>query len=548
MNSMKFSKHQKIMLALCIAAAAVLLLLINAACPDCAGAGDGSGKNTGLFSGLLGNGDSNSKVTIEIIGLPEQLSSGEQLQCSAEVLPTDAGTDVVWTSSDESIASAENGLITAYREGEAVITATERVSGKTDEVKITVRNDYLEKTKASIEYLAVSFTDAQAVRKVRNQQAVLSRCTDPAAQEVLKALTDYLEFADGGEQCDLKKVSEVIGVDEKTLRFAAECIYYRGQMSDDSVTMSFAGDCTFGYMDDDDSKDRFPAVYRSSDSVTYPFDRVRHIFEADDITVINYEATLAEKGSKKADKKYHFRGEADYVNILTGSSVEVANQANNHSLDYLEAGRLRTEQLLTDAGIAVLNENTPVIMEVNGIEVVLIAAGHWKYPTKIDAVVKAMHEQIKEYKREDNIVVVNLHWGAEYGTVPDAKQIKETHKMIDEGADLIVCHHAHILQGIEVYKGKVIAYGLGNFAYGGRVTLHEKETFILRATFIKENGKAKMKDWCVVPCYISSTGTLDNNYQPMTLSGKSAKRVISLITKRSKAIKGCTDIPYFYFD
>ncbi len=481
--------------------------------------------------------------------LPDSISAGEQIQCDLRMSPEDASAELVWESSDERIASVENGVITAYTGGYAEITVSDRLSGVSDTVSISVTDDFAENTKAAVEYMASSYTDAEALDRLLRQQEILGRCTSPEAVEIRDAFDSFLAFAQGGEKCDLVSASDILGVDKDTLRFAAECINLSSQKSSDSVTVSFTGDCTFGYMDDDDSKDRFPAVYESSGSVTYPFDRVRHVFLTDDITVINYEATLAEAGMKKADKKYHFRGNADYVDILTGSSVEVANQANNHSLDYLEEGRARTEKLLTEAGVAVLNQNTPVIKEINGIEVVFIGAGHWKYPQRFNAAAEAMHKQIKEYKREDNIVVVNLHWGAEYGTEPNSRQIKEAHKMIDEGADIIVCHHAHILQGIEVYKGKVIAYGLGNFAYGGRITLEEKETFILRATFTKDNGTAKMKSWCVVPCYISSTGTLKNNYQPMTLYGKDAKRVMSLLTKRSKLIKnGCKDIPYFYCD
>jgi poly-gamma-glutamate synthesis protein (capsule biosynthesis protein) len=64
-------------------------------------------------------------------------------------------------------------------------------------------------------------------------------------------------------------------------------------------------------------------------------------------------------------------------------------------------------------------------------------------------------------------VVVNLHWGTEKATTPDQEQIEFAHQVIDAGADIIIGHHPHVLQGIERYKSGVIAYSLGNFVFGG---------------------------------------------------------------------------------
>jgi len=483
--------------------------------------------------------------TVSLSDVPAQLSCGQQMQCSV------AGTsdEVVWSSSDSGVISVENGTLTALRAGTAVITAENPVTGVSDSAEVTVLDDWRENASAALEHLIASGSDVNAAPALRLQHQRLSRCADPEAVQLYQALDSLVSFADGGEACDFDQLAAALSADADDLRFAAECLHMNGQTSDNTVTMTFTGDCTFGYLNDNNAANRFPAVYRKSGSVTYPFDRVRHIFAADDLTVINYEATLADKGSKEADKKYHFRGEPEYVDILTQSSVEVANLANNHTLDYKQAGLDRTVELLSAGGVSTLTTETPVVTEIKGIEVVLIGAGHWKFPTEIDDAVEAMSSQIVQYKKPDNVVIVNLHWGGEYVTAPTKKQIKAAHSLIDQGADMIVSHHAHIIQGIEVYNGKVIAYGLGNFSFGGTSTLEEKESFILRATFGRnEDGTTAMTRWSVIPCYASSTGKLSNNFQPMPLHGKNARSMMSVLAKRSKQIDGCKEFPYFYYE
>ncbi|MBQ6797210.1 MAG: CapA family protein [Clostridia bacterium] len=479
-------------------------------------------------------------------GMPSEVSAGEQFSGTVSLVPENADCDIVWTSSDESTASVSGSTVTAFRGGAVTVTVSDRKSGLSTEFSVNIKNDYFENTKAAVEYIALSYTDAEAVERLTRQQTLLSRCTDPAAKQLHDGVAGLLAAADGTAKCDFSALSQLFGLDAATLRKAVECIHLRGQMSADSVTLSFTGDCTFGYLDNLDLAQRFPAVYRNSGSVTYPFDRVRHIFALDDITVINYEATLADKGSREADKKYHFRGEPEYVNILTQSSVETANLANNHTLDYLQAGFDRTVERLSAQGVKTLTADTPVIMEVNGVEVVLVGAGHWKFPTEYKSSVDSCLAQVKQYKRADNIVIVNLHWGGEYVTRPVAGQIDSAHMLIDEGADMIVGHHAHIVQGIEVYNGKVIAYGLDNFSFGGSSELRERESFILRATFAKDaDGTAKMKQWSIVPCYATGTGSLRNDFRPIPLYGAEGQRTVDFIEQRSALIGGCEDIPWF---
>ena len=110
------------------------------------------------------------------------------------------------------------------------------------------------------------------------------------------------------------------------------------------------------------------------------------------------------------------------------------------------------------------------------------------------------------------------------------------HLAIDEGADLVVGHHPHVLQGIETYKEKTIAYSLGNFCFGGNTHPTETDTMIFQQKFVVDAAK-KITDSesNIVPCSISSDSTI-NNYQPMPLIGAEAERVKNLIEERSRSI------------
>ena len=99
-----------------------------------------------------------------------------------------------------------------------------------------------------------------------------------------------------------------------------------------TITISSMGDCTLGTDEGFDQSTSFNAYYNEY-GADYFLKNVRSILEADDLSVVNFEGTLTEETSR-ADKTFAFKGPAKYTDILTGSSVEAANIANNHSKDY----------------------------------------------------------------------------------------------------------------------------------------------------------------------------------------------------------------------
>ena len=135
-----------------------------------------------------------------------------------------------------------------------------------------------------------------------------------------------------------------------------------------------------------------------------------------------------------------------------------------------------------------------------------------------------------------DIIVAVFHWGNELERVPDDNQLMLAHLAIDEGADVVVGHHPHVLQGIDTYKGKTIAYSLGNFCFGGNYHPTEMDTMIFQQKFMIDTSK-KITDSeiNVIPCSVSSESDC-NNYQPTILEGDEAKMVRELIQERSDQI------------
>ena len=188
----------------------------------------------------------------------------------------------------------------------------------------------------------------------------------------------------------------------------------------------------------------------------------------------------------------------------------------------MEEGYIETRNSFKSHGVEPIGHNEVYKVIVKGVEIVFIAAN---FILVEDTNVMAERYEdvlplIRDNKKEDNIVIVNLHWGKELEKVPPKAQRDVAHLYIDEGADLIVGHHPHLLQGIENYKGKHIVYSLGNFAFGGSRSATNPETMIYVHEWTVKGGKVLGDDSFVVPCYITSTndlnfkGVLANNFRP----------------------------------
>ena len=309
---------------------------------------------------------------------------------------------------------------------------------------------------------------------------------------------------------------------------------------DISISITAVGDCTFGTDINSASGKSFDNEYKENNNdATYFLRNVKPYFENDDLTIVNFEGTLSSRGTR-ANKQFAFRGNPDYINILTSASVEAANLANNHSRDYGEISMSDTKQIMTDNNILHFEGSNLAVTEINGIKIGLMGTN-----TQRDGSKATLLKNIETLKAHNpDLIIASFHWGEESKANPNSKQIELAHAAIDSGVDLVIGHHPHVLQGIEKYKGKYILYSLGNFCFGGNRNPSDKDTMIFKQTFLFSNKELiSGGEVSIIPCSISSE-TSRNNYQPTALSGESFIRVKNKIKERSKNFPGIEDISF----
>jgi poly-gamma-glutamate synthesis protein (capsule biosynthesis protein) len=196
--------------------------------------------------------------------------------------------------------------------------------------------------------------------------------------------------------------------------------------------------------------------------------------------IFNLEHPLSCEGTP-ARNKVNFCTERSYIKETFGKMPVAVNLANNHIADFGDEAYLRTLEFLKENDIAYFgsgneldNFNNPAIIQFDGKRMALLGyscpstnaifGDNEHYGSAKLKPVKVI-EDIRSSKERADFVVVNLHWGLEDIRYPKLEDVKLARKFIDSGADLIIGHHAHVIQSFEKYKGKYIFYGLGHFIF-----------------------------------------------------------------------------------
>lgn len=299
-----------------------------------------------------------------------------------------------------------------------------------------------------------------------------------------------------------------------------------------TFTITASGDSTIGWDTNFGYGNRFDKVFKDNNNdYSYFYKNVKSIFEEDDLTYVNFEGTFTNE-TKKVEKRFNFKSTPDFVNVLKEGSVEIVGLANNHSYDYGEKGYEETIKTLKENDIYYFGRDIYVIKEINGIKVGffgLIDIDSKKY--------KDIDNSIK-YLKENNcdLIIAAMHWGVEGSYQQTNAQVREAHYLIDNGVDLVIGTHPHVVQGIEKYKDRYILYSLGNFVFGGNPNPGDKDTFIFQQTFTFKDGKLINDDNIkIIPSTISSVSK-SNNYQPTPASGSKATSILNKIMKYSKNV------------
>lgn len=214
----------------------------------------------------------------------------------------------------------------------------------------------------------------------------------------------------------------------------------------------------------------------------YPFEKIEDEFRKYDIVFANFEMSITYRGSVHPRKPYTFRLHPDNANYFKELKIDVVSIANNHILDYGNPGLFDTMSFLKEwnvlysgAGKNLEMARKPAVLNKNDTDVLFLSYCE-RPPSDFYATennpgtapmnLKYIIEDVKKYKRKNNIVLVSLHWGVEHNDFPEKYQVTVAHSIIDSGADGIIGHHPHVPQGIEIYNGKPVIYSLGNAITG----------------------------------------------------------------------------------
>ncbi len=302
----------------------------------------------------------------------------------------------------------------------------------------------------------------------------------------------------------------------------------------DVLTLSAVGDCTLG--DPAESPTAKGSFHRAHDDsggdMARPFSGVISVLGSDDLTFANLEGTLT-TAKCRTDVAFAFRGRPAFAQMLAKGSVDAVNLSNNHSFDCENAGLVETRKSLSDAGVGYFGMGSVDVRTVKGIEVHSLGYLGGRMEVKAE-----MMKAVAKEKRPDNLVIVQFHWGIEGSHVATNVQQKLAHAAIDAGADLVIGHHPHVLQGIEAYQGKTIVYSLGNFVFGGNAHPANLDSMIFQAQFQKKDGKVVPIGTRIIPVQFSGDPK-QNDFRPVLVSESEAARIEKLVKETySKGIGG----------
>ena len=252
-----------------------------------------------------------------------------------------------------------------------------------------------------------------------------------------------------------------------------------------------AGKIDFLFVGDIMFNEEFLTPEHADESPEYYLSQFKDIFDASDLVVANLECVLFKSGSPIWPKSgFRLYSSPDKIMpMLRYMNANILSMSNNHVYDFgLEALR-NTKTLLEQNGISSygagadeLESRRPLIIESDGVRVGFLGytiiriddtgnvqlatadridpenAAHRDYRRDIETDIRALGSKV-------DLVVVSLHWGFEYYQYPSPQQIDLAHAIIEAGANIMIGHHPHCVQGMEEYKGGIICYSLGNFFF-----------------------------------------------------------------------------------
>lgn len=241
--------------------------------------------------------------------------------------------------------------------------------------------------------------------------------------------------------------------------------------TDSSVTLLAFGDVNLG---------RSVGQELLKGRLEYPFRFVRDTLLRSDFVFVNLESQLSDQNGLTQHPRSNliFAGPPNGATSLMQANVSIVSTGNNHAFDFGMKALRETILNLQGAGISFTGTSldseamcVPVVVVKKGIRIGFLAytqfvniRGPWEGRIAIFDSAHAKHD-VELLRPKVDLIVVSYHGGAEYSNNPSARTRRAFRSLIESGADIILGHHPHYVQGIESYNGRLIFYSLGNFVF-----------------------------------------------------------------------------------
>lgn len=314
-----------------------------------------------------------------------------------------------------------------------------------------------------------------------------------------------------------------------------------------TITISWVGDNILG-TDKDFGGGTLPVLWEQAHrSPTYFFQNVRRYFEADDLTVANFEVALTRKRQERykgEGETYHFYGDPAAAKTLSASGIDAVTIANNHTFDYGQGGFDDTVTALRAANVDVFGTGSAgegshydyrVLRDIAGVKVALVGYQTWSDTPEMRAKIAGDFTALRHQGAQ--VVIPFFHWGIESEHLPYDVQTSLAHFAIDHGADAVIGTHPHVLQSMATYRGKFIAYSLGNFAFGGNNNPSDKRTVVLQTRLRVNGDHVERSEFRVIPTRVSGNDGY-NDYVPTPYRGAERTQVLAFINDISPSLHG----------
>lgn len=305
-----------------------------------------------------------------------------------------------------------------------------------------------------------------------------------------------------------------------------------------SILLTFTGDCTLGGQEWLKDYDFSFVSYIKQHGFAYPFAKVKSLFEEDDLTIINLENVFYDKVKPAANKNYLFRSPTEFARILPEGSIEVAFVGNNHILDYGTPGLNSTLAALAEQGVAhfgsVNGLDASYVYEKDGIKIGFMGSyrAYWYFNRK------KVEQNIQSLREAGcQVIIYIIHDGMEYSPVRVNAQQSMATWLVDRGIDLIIGHHPHVPQGVDILGDATVLYSLGNFSFGGNKSLdisrrpgRRADRALLARVELRFDKQDAYTGHQVRLIPVSPSGVSEyNNYQPVILTGEEALATMALV-------------------